>query len=180
MNTANKITLFRLCLVPVFPLVFFSSWEHGEMAGLFVFFLAGASDVLDGHIARTRDMITPLGVVLDPLADKLMTLTVLGSFVYRGYLPSWILWLYLGKEGIQILIGTFFYFHRYNIKIPSNLWGKLGTTFLYALVFSVGLHFPKEISFAFLGIALCFALLAFFSYGRALIRRLRENKKETP
>ncbi|MDO5713623.1 MAG: CDP-alcohol phosphatidyltransferase family protein [Tissierellia bacterium] len=176
MNLANKITLFRLCLIPVFPLVFFSSLENRLTLALIVFLIAGISDVLDGYIARNYNMITPLGTVLDPLADKLMVLTVVSCFVYTDLLPLWLLLLYLVKEGIQIIIGTFFYFNKYKIQIPSNKFGKFGTAFLYALIIGVGLDIPNPIQKILLFISLMLALLAFVSYGKALIFEVKEER----
>lgn len=178
MNTANKITVFRLLLVPVFPAVFFSSWENAKFYALLIFLLAGASDILDGYIARSRNMITSIGMVLDPLADKLMVLTVLGCLVHENLLPRWLLILYLIKEGIQIAIGTFFYFNKYKVRIPSNKFGKLGTTFLYALIISVGLGFPQSIQKILLFISLVLALGAFISYGKALTLKVKEERNE--
>ena len=168
MNIANKITLFRICLIPVFFLVFFSSLQHRTALALCIIVIAGLSDVLDGYIARKYDMITSLGTVLDPLADKGMMLSVVGSMAYVGWMPSWLFLFFLLKEGIQILLGTFFYFNKYNIRIPANHFGKAGTAFLYLYILSVGLPWIKPLENILLFFVCIFALAAFLSYGKAL------------
>ena len=77
MNLPNILTTIRLLLIPVFVLVFFSYGTQGLIYGAIIFLIAGFTDVLDGHIARKFNLVTKYGIVLDPLADKLMLLTVL-------------------------------------------------------------------------------------------------------
>ncbi len=77
MNLPNKITLARICLIPVFVAVFYcgllSRWCF--LAAAAVFLLAAATDALDGHIARSRGLVTDLGKFLDPIADKVLVST---------------------------------------------------------------------------------------------------------
>jgi phosphatidylglycerophosphate synthase len=77
MNIPNILSLFRLCLVPVFPLVYFSGMPYANLWAALVYAGAAATDVLDGLLARRLNMITRLGRLLDPLADKLMGAAVI-------------------------------------------------------------------------------------------------------
>ncbi|MBQ5838271.1 MAG: CDP-alcohol phosphatidyltransferase family protein, partial [Clostridia bacterium] len=71
MNTANKITLFRVALIPLFVVVCYMDFAMNNWVALAIFILASISDFLDGYIARTYDQITDFGKFLDPIADKL-------------------------------------------------------------------------------------------------------------
>lgn len=79
MNLPNKITLTRICMIPVFVAVFYcglvSEWCYLAAAG--VFLLAASTDAIDGHIARSRHLVTDLGKFLDPIADKVLVSTAL-------------------------------------------------------------------------------------------------------
>ncbi|MCL6457796.1 MAG: CDP-alcohol phosphatidyltransferase family protein, partial [Gorillibacterium sp.] len=80
----NVLTLLRFLLIPVYLYIFFTG--HEESAFL-IMLLAGVTDVLDGYIARKRNQVTELGSMLDPLADKLMLLTVIFSLTVAGWIP---------------------------------------------------------------------------------------------
>ena len=79
MNLPNKITLTRICMIPVFVLVFFLDgilpFNFGIAAIIFV--LAACTDFIDGHIARSRGLVTNLGKFLDPIADKVLVATAM-------------------------------------------------------------------------------------------------------
>jgi len=105
------------------------------LAGL-VFILAGISDVLDGYIARKYKMTTKLGVILDPVADKLMTFTILISFISKGIIPFWILTAIGIKEFIMILGGSVLYLFKGKQVLPSNKYGKIATMSFYAAALS--------------------------------------------
>ncbi|MBR2181146.1 MAG: CDP-alcohol phosphatidyltransferase family protein, partial [Oscillospiraceae bacterium] len=91
MNIPNLLSIFRMCLVPVFVVVFFSDSPHAYAYAAGVYALAGITDVLDGIIARKFNLITKLGKILDPLADKMMTITVFVCISIAGLIPWWII-----------------------------------------------------------------------------------------
>ena len=95
MTTANKITLFRVVLIPVFLLLAYTG--HMRWA-LVVFVLASLSDMLDGYIARHYNQITDFGKFMDPLADKVLVLAAMCFFVERGRMPGWALAIVLLRE----------------------------------------------------------------------------------
>lgn len=86
MNLPNKITLTRICMIPVFILFFYldvlDGWNF--LAAAIIFVLAASTDALDGHIARSRNLVTNLGKFLDPIADKVLVSTALILLLTRG------------------------------------------------------------------------------------------------
>jgi len=99
-----------------------------RFAAFLTFVAASATDALDGYIARKYNLITPLGKLLDPLADKLMLTTVLACMYFVKILPLWIVLIIIIKEFVQIL-GGFLLFHRNDTVVQSNIFGKLTTVF---------------------------------------------------
>lgn len=83
MNIPNTITLFRIALIPVFVVVFYLPYEWSYVASGAIFFVAGATDMLDGYLARKLNQSTPFGAFLDPVADKLMVAIALGLLIER-------------------------------------------------------------------------------------------------
>lgn len=83
MNIPNTITLFRIALIPVFVVVFYLPFEWSYVASGVIFFIAGATDMLDGYLARKLNQSTPFGAFLDPVADKLMVAIALGLLIER-------------------------------------------------------------------------------------------------
>lgn len=160
MNIPNMLTLFRLFLVPIFALVFFSNAEHNFIYAILVFLIAGTTDFLDGYIARKYKLVTDWGTILDPLADKLMLLTVLSCLVLSAYLPLWVLLVVLGKDLFMIIMGTILY--TKGTIIPSNIFGKLSTIFFYMsiLIFS----FNEDIGLYLIYISVASAVLALSNY----------------
>ncbi len=90
MNLPNIITLFRIFLIPIFIYVYFRNPKENLLYSVIIFFTAGFSDFLDGYLARKNNLVTPFGTVMDPLADKLMLLTVLISYAITGIIPSFL------------------------------------------------------------------------------------------
>ena len=94
-TTANKITLLRIVLIPVFLLLAYT----GQMGWAFgVFVLACVSDFADGYIARHYHQITDMGKFMDPLADKMLVLAAMCFFVENGQMPGWVVAVVLFRE----------------------------------------------------------------------------------
>lgn len=161
MNVPNALTLLRLVLIPIFVLVFFSGNEHNLMYSISIFLTAGFTDVLDGYIARKYNLITKWGIVLDPLADKLMLTTVLTCLVIGKYIPLWILIIVAAKEISMIIAGMILY--KKNTVIPSNIFGKISTILFYVSIFTLG--FINSIwGDILLYVAVASAIIAFVNY----------------
>ncbi len=108
----NILTTIRLFLVPLFALIYFSSMPNAMAISLAIFVIAGITDVLDGYIARRFELISAIGIALDPLADKLMLLTTLTCLYISGYLPFIILAIMYIKEFTMMITGVFMYFQK--------------------------------------------------------------------
>lgn len=124
-NVPNILTLFRLALVPVFLVVFFFWGDGFHIAALVVFVIACLTDVLDGIIARKTNQITKYGIVLDPLADKLLKGATLIAFAIINVIPLWLAITIITIDVGLIITGICLY--KQEITIPSNFLGKAGT-----------------------------------------------------
>lgn len=94
-TTANKITVLRILLVPVFLVLCYSGMR---IPALIVFILASLSDMADGYIARHYKQVTDFGKFMDPLADKILVLSAMCYFVEVGRMPGWALAIVLLRE----------------------------------------------------------------------------------
>jgi CDP-diacylglycerol--glycerol-3-phosphate 3-phosphatidyltransferase len=100
MNLPNKLTVLRLLLVPVFMLFTYIDNVYTRFFALLIFIGAGVTDLYDGYLARKYNLITRLGIFLDPLADKLIITAALISFVGipEAHIPAWMVVLIVGRE----------------------------------------------------------------------------------
>lgn len=98
MNTANKLTLFRVILIPVYVALFYMSFPYHTLAALAVFILASLTDLLDGYVARHYNQVTDFGKFVDPLADKVLVMTAMVCFCAAGEFPAWALIIVIFRE----------------------------------------------------------------------------------
>lgn len=171
MNLPNIITSFRILLIPIFLYVYFRNPEKNLIYSVVIFFIAGFSDFLDGYIARKNHLVTTFGTVMDPLADKLMLLTVLISYAATAVIPYSILILVGIRESLMIIGGIIVY--KWGIINPANKLGKFVTFSFYIGILTLLLNKPLGIIFLFFSAALGF--IAGFSY----IRTTFEKKKNS-
>ena len=133
MNLANKLTIFRIILVPIMVIIPFLGIQ-GELFSIpityliidLIFIIASITDKLDGYIARSRNQVTTFGKFLDPLADKILVLTAMIMLVEMGRLPAWIPVIVLSREFIVSgyrLIAV----EKGGKIIAASVWGKLKT-----------------------------------------------------
>ncbi len=163
MNLANKLTIFRIILVPLMVIIPFLGIK-GEILGIpityliidFIFIIASITDKLDGYIARSRNQVTTFGKFLDPLADKILVLAAMVMLVEIDKIPAWIPIIVLAREFIVSgyrLIAV----EKGGKVIAASVWGKLKTvTQMIAIILafidvnSFGICFSGELSgFAF-------------------------------
>ena len=125
MNLPNKITVVRICLVPIFMIVLYLPIEYANLIACFVFVIAALTDSLDGHIARSRNLVTNFGKFLDPLADKLLVAAALIALVGKDMIPSWFVTVIIAREfmvtGIRLLA------NGEGRVIAASIWGKIKT-----------------------------------------------------
>ena len=98
MNTPNKLTLLRVLLIPLFLGVLYLGFPGSNYAALAIFVLASLTDLLDGHIARSRNLVTDFGKFMDPLADKVLVVTAMLWFVECGQMPAWAVAVVIFRE----------------------------------------------------------------------------------
>ena len=137
LNLANKLTIFRIILVPVLMLVPIIDKIYGisgEFLGIstafwimnVIFIIASITDKLDGYIARSRNQVTTFGKFLDPLADKILVISALVILVEYTKIPSWIPIIVLAREfivsGYRLLA-----VEKGGQVIAASIWGKLKT-----------------------------------------------------
>lgn len=98
MNLPNKLTLLRMAMVPVYVALMLLDFPGHALIALAVFILASLTDLLDGHIARSRNLITNFGKFMDPLADKVLVTASMVCFCAAGAMPAWAVIVVLFRE----------------------------------------------------------------------------------
>ena len=98
MNTANKLTMLRVVLIPVFLVLLYLPIPFHMAFALVIFILASVTDFIDGYVARHYDQITDFGKFMDPLADKLLVLSAMLWFIQCGRLPAWAVLIVVARE----------------------------------------------------------------------------------
>jgi CDP-diacylglycerol--glycerol-3-phosphate 3-phosphatidyltransferase len=130
MNLPNKLTVARFGLTVVFIWAMFSKFAYNDTLALLFFCLAGVTDFLDGHIARSRNLITNFGILMDPLADKILTCSAFIAFVESSHLnpaapvkvAAWMVIIIVARElaitGLRLLAAS------KNIVLAAENFGK--------------------------------------------------------
>jgi len=146
MNLANKLTLMRIAMVPIFLLVFYLvEAPMNRYIGVFIFIVASLTDLLDGYIARSRNLVTDFGKFMDPLADKLLVVSTLIYMLDVGLMPAWALIIIVSREfivsGIRLVAAT------KGKVLAASIWGKIKTATTMVMIIVVLLQLP----FGFMG-----------------------------
>lgn len=143
MNLPNKLTVLRMLMVPFF--VFFMLTDTGGAANkwiaLVLFCVASLTDMLDGKIARARNLVTNFGKFMDPLADKLLVASALICLTSQGSLAAWISIIIISRE--FIISGFRLVASDNGIVIAASYWGKFKTTFQMAMIVMLILNFDN-------------------------------------
>lgn len=126
MNLPNKITIFRVVMIPVF-LIFLlvPGIPYGNYIATVVFVIACLSDALDGYLARKYHLVTNFGKFMDPLADKLLVCSALICFVELSYMPAWVVIVIIARE--FIISGFRLIASDNGVVIAASYWGKFKT-----------------------------------------------------
>ena len=125
MNLPNKLTIARMCMVPLFMAALMVNTDASRVAATVIFALASLTDMLDGQIARKYNMITNFGKLMDPLADKVLTAAAMICLVELGDLAAWIAVLIIFRE--YLITGLRSVAASENIVVAANIWGKVKT-----------------------------------------------------
>ncbi len=128
MNLPNKLTIFRVILIPFFivfllvPITPYDKW-----IALAIFIIASLTDLLDGKIARKYNLVTNFGKFMDPLADKLLVCSALICLIELNKIPSWMVIIIIARE--FIISGFRLVAADNGVVIAASYWGKFKTTF---------------------------------------------------
>ena len=126
MNLPNRITIFRVFMIPLFVVLMMLQRIPGnEFYALAVYAIACISDAVDGHIARKYNLITDFGKFMDPVADKLLVCSALICFVEQGLMPAWIALIIIARE--LVIDGFRLVAASKGIVIAASIWGKAKT-----------------------------------------------------
>lgn len=165
MNIANKLTLSRVVMIPIFILLMifeFGSLSFNQqiipvsqfLAGI-VFIVASVTDYLDGYLARKLNLVTSFGAFFDPMADKLLVIAAFILLIDKGVVPSWAVFIIIAREllvtGLRVLLAT------HDGKVMSAaLPGKIKTfTQMFAIVFFLFNNFGLTLDIASIFFYIC-------------------------
>lgn len=133
MNLPNKLTTFRVILIPFFVLfLLVDITAYDKWIALAIFIIASLTDFLDGHIARKYHLVTNFGKFMDPLADKLLVCSALICLVELERIPSWIVIVIIARE--FIISGFRLVASDNGVVIAASYWGKFKTTFQIVMI----------------------------------------------
>lgn len=169
MNLANKLTLMRIFLVPVFMFFLLTKFSYGIIIAVFIFTIAALTDSLDGYIARSRNQITRFGKFIDPLADKLLVSAALISLVQMQKISAWVAMIIIGRE--FIISGLRSLAAAEGIVIAASWWGKLKTISQIVAIIAILLteyypitFLPIDISRILMVVAVIFTIVSGMDY----------------
>lgn len=185
MNLANRLTLARIIVIPVFMAILllkvpkgYTLFPHQEIVAAVIFILAAATDGLDGYIARKRNQVTNLGKFMDPLADKLLVSAALIVLVQLGDVAAWIAWTILAREfavtGLRMVAAVD------RVVISASKLGKIKTITQVVAISAILLQdWPLSLVGIYIGqpllyIALFFTVISGLDYFRKSRKLLRK------
>ena len=175
-NIPNCITVFRVFLVFVFAFLFSSDMENKSFYCVVTYALAGASDVLDGFLARKFNLVSNFGKLMDPLADKLMQITVAICISTIEHSLIWVPIFLILKEFAMIL-GAAKLLKKDNIVVQANIFGKLASV-IYFLVFLVLLIFGNINPMLKQVLCISFVLVSIFAFVNYINSYMEMHKKQ--
>ena len=175
----NILSIFRICLVPLFIALYFSDVHDTKLLPVIVYGIASISDFLDGFLARRYGASSKLGMFLDPLGDKLMTIAVMVCITIDRIIPIWAV-LIAGLKEILMAIGGFILLKVARAGIqPSNMLGKTSTVvfFLVCVALMLFRNIPRDIATALISLAIALTIFALGSYLNTYIAVMRNRKR---
>ena len=159
MNLPNKLTLFRVILIPFFVFFFLAPYfeGYGNYIAVAIFIVASITDFLDGKIARKYNLVTNFGKFMDPLADKLLVCSALICLIQLELIPAWVVIIIIARE--FIISGFRLVASDNGVVIAASYWGKFKTAFQMLTVIVLILNIPNKV-FIILGTVLIYVSLA--------------------
>lgn len=144
MNLPNKLTIFRVILIPFFVFFLLAPYfpEYGKYIATAIFIVASLTDMADGKIARKYNLVTNFGKFMDPLADKLLVCSAMICLVDLKLIPVWVVLIIISRE--FIISGFRLVASDNGIVIAASYWGKFKTTFqmlmVIVIIFNINLQ----------------------------------------
>ncbi len=159
MNLPNKLTLFRVILIPFFVFFLLAPYfeGYGNYIAVAIFIVASITDFLDGKIARKYNLVTNFGKFMDPLADKLLVCSALICLIQLELIPAWVVIIIIARE--FIISGFRLVASDNGVVIAASYWGKFKTAFQMLTVIVLILNIPNKV-FIILGTVLIYVSLA--------------------
>jgi CDP-diacylglycerol--glycerol-3-phosphate 3-phosphatidyltransferase len=171
LNLPNQLTILRLLLVPVIGVTLTAATSWHDQVSAAVYATAAATDTLDGQIARRRKQVTDLGKFLDPLADKLLVITVLAILVSAGTLGFWVVIVIFARE--FVITGLRFVAAQQGVVIGASPWGKSKTLTQNLMIMLLILSRPYPVLHATAMAAVALAVVATVLSGLDYLWRYR-------
>ena len=166
MNLPNKLTVVRMVLVPFFVAALLLSKTNDSLkwVALALFVIASLTDFADGYIARKYNLITNFGKFMDPLADKILTISGMICLIELGRIPSWIVVIIVARE--FIISGFRLVAAENGVVIAANYWGKFKTTFQMIMIILMIMNIPQLqiVTNIVMWIALALTLISLWTY----------------
>jgi CDP-diacylglycerol--glycerol-3-phosphate 3-phosphatidyltransferase len=158
MNLPNKLTLFRVILIPFFVFFLLAPYfpGYGNYIALAIFIVASITDFLDGKIARKYHLVTNFGKFMDPLADKLLVCSALICLIELSRIPAWVVIVIIARE--FIISGFRLIASDNGIVIAASYWGKFKTVSQMLMVIVLLLNIQNPI-FQVIGTVLIYVSL---------------------
>lgn len=176
----NLITISRFFALPFF--VYYYLFKTNYIATILIFAISCITDMLDGYIARSRNMVTQLGTVLDPLVDKVFQLTVAVCIALKGFYAMWVVVAFLLFKDLFLIICGILLYKKFNTVVKANWVGKISSLIFYVAVFVIIL-FPNyailyrsiiDFSIILSGVT---ALVSYIAYGLKFLNSLKHSEK---
>lgn len=197
LTVPNLISVIRILLIPVIAVLYYEGYIWWSV---FVIFISGLSDAVDGKIARKFNQVSVLGKLLDPVADKL-TIFALAIVLFLKFKEAqsesmqafaWVFLLFIAKDIIMIL-GSIVLIALGTRPVAAEIWGKLATFAFYAVMVviigfgpeigAISMYYPQytipeALMFILVIIAVILTFVAFFSYLPSALKQIKENSKK--
>lgn len=189
----NWLCFIRIALIPVFTALFV---KEQYIAAFITMIVAALTDVFDGKIARKFNMVSNLGKILDPIADKLSQIAIVIILLVKfwdGPL-KYVLFLFIFKE-LLMVIGGGILMSKGMRPVAAEVWGKLATVVFYTFMITIiaigpngallsidlfkGLELNNTVIMIMVIISAILAFASLFGYAPGFIRQLKENKKQS-
>lgn len=188
----NWLCFLRIALIPIFSVLFIK--EHYIIAFVLMI-IAAVTDLLDGKIARKYNMVSNLGKILDPIADKLSQVAIVIILIFKFWsfegILKYLLFLFIAKELIMVIAGAVLLVKGMR-PVAAEMWGKVATTVFYIFMIAiiaigpngalVGVWFfkalPTPVVYVMVIISVILAFVSLFGYAPGFIRQIKGNKNK--